>query len=70
MFKKTDPPLLVVVNDMGWWAYGPDTVRNRWLTAVITNEGGVNESVPPGNYHFNIVRKGFKLISTFEPAEQ
>ena len=60
-------PLFVVVTPTKWGAYGT-TFRQRWLTQLLKAQGGIHDTVPPGEYHFNIERRGLRLYLTLEPA--
>ena len=68
--KKPATPLLVEVTSSEWFSYGdPTSLRHARLHAYLTRMGGINETVPPGTYHFNASRRGFKLYMTLDPAE-
>lgn len=67
--KKNQDPILVIVRDGRYECYGPVTDRSEYLYRVLTSRGGVNESVPDGRYHFNVVRRGFKFVFTLLPVE-
>jgi hypothetical protein len=69
MFNRPKPPLTVVVSDGQWAALGEPTPRNIWLTKMLTLQGGVNESVSNGTYHYNVKRSGLKHIATLLPAK-
>ena len=47
-------PLLVEVHDGRWDMYGNFSRRHDKLAKILTAMGGVNETVPPGYYHFNV----------------
>lgn len=66
---STNVPITVVVTDEQWAAFGIDTPRGQFLGTMLQALGGVNESTPPGTYHFNMVAHWFKMSFTFEPAE-
>lgn len=68
MFRKFDKtPLLVGVTTDRWDAFGsPNNLRHSWLLAVLKKIGGIDESVPPGWYDFNLTRKGLKYMATLE----
>jgi hypothetical protein len=71
LFDKNQEPLTVIVTETGWEAYGPDTPWSKVLYKQLVKLGGVNESVPPGEYHFNAkweLRK-LRVAFTLEPAE-
>ena len=48
-------PIVVEVKNGRWDAYGDPTVRTRYLIMMLESIGGVNESVPPGQYLFNVL---------------
>ncbi len=58
MFAKFQrQPIVVVVENGRYDAYSMHSVptkRDLWLMATLAGMGGVNESVEPGTYHFNI----------------
>ena len=54
MFNRNQYPILIVVANGRWDAYGPITLRTQELTRILTEIGGVSDSVPEGNYHFNV----------------
>jgi len=70
MFKLNTDPLLVVVKDGRWDAFGPNTLRSQYLYKVLSYTGGVNESVPEGRYHFNVKLEGFKILTTLTPVKE
>lgn len=68
MFDKT--PLHIVVSENRWDAFGvPSSWRQWWLFATLKSNGGISDTVPPGNYHYNVERRGFKLLVTLDPIE-
>ena len=68
MFDKT--PLYIVVSENRWDAIGvPSSRRQRWLFATLKSLGGISDTVPPGNYYFNVERRGFNLFATLDPIE-
>lgn len=69
MFNRNQPPLTVIVTSERWDAVDAPTPRNIWLTQVLQQMGGVNESVAPGTYHFNVKRKGLKMVASLDPAQ-
>ena len=67
--NKKKQPLLVEVTETDWFAYGdPSSPRSAFLYKMLTLAGGINESVQPGRYHFDVERRFFKYYSTLEPA--
>jgi hypothetical protein len=67
--KKDLTPLTIIVGNGRWDAIGNLTPRNQWLYSVLQNQGGINESVEDGLYHFNVKREGFKLKLTLDKIE-
>ena len=68
MFDKT--PLHIVVSENRWDAFGvPSSWRQWWLFATQKSMGGISETVSPGNYHFNVERRGFNLFATLDRIE-
>jgi len=54
MTKKKPSPLYVEVTEGRYDMYGTPTRRNKQLAAILKRIGGVNESVPPGTYIFDV----------------
>jgi hypothetical protein len=69
MFKLNHDPIEVVVSETEYNCYGPTTKRSIRLTAILQNLGGINETVKPGAYHFNVKRRNFKLIASLYPID-
>ena len=68
MFDKT--PLHIVESENRWDAFGvPSSWRQWWLFATLKSMGGISETVPPGNYHFNVERRGFNQFATLDRIE-
>lgn len=61
-------PIIVVVKDGRWNAYGPVTPRSQELYAILAGMGGVNESVTDGTYHFNVKKVGLENIASLTPV--
>jgi hypothetical protein len=63
LFKSlsNQDPIVIVVEDGQWNAYGPETARSIFLVKLVQQQGGINESVEDGRYHFNAIRRGLKL---------
>lgn len=63
--------LYVRVDENRWDAMGNKTLRNKYLTNLLTSLGGVDESVTPGWYIFKakIDWKRFKLMVSLEEAK-
>jgi hypothetical protein len=68
-FKKNRSPITIYVTTTDWKALGDSTPRSKWLYSCLVKQGGISESVPPGIYHFNVERIGFKLQASLLPAE-
>ena len=68
-FKRNHDPILVEVRDGQYNCYGDLTTRSAWLAALLKRQGGVNETVEEGYYHYNAIRRGFKLIITLSPYQ-
>lgn len=74
MLPKLDhTPILVVVSHHRYDMYSlsaKPTKRDAYLKGVLRKMGGVNESVSPGRYYFNVKRTGLlKLEVTLDPAD-
>ena len=69
MPKKNTDPLVVVVKDGRWNAFGTPGTRSEWLFATLQAQGGIADSVGDGTYHYNIKRKGFRLVATLIKIE-
>lgn len=69
MFKKNTDPIVVVVKDGRFDCYGPDNARSVFLKNLLFNLGGINETVEEGTYHFNAIRRGFKLEASLTPIK-
>jgi ABC-type enterochelin transport system substrate-binding protein len=67
--KKNSDPLVITVKDGHWNAYGTPGRRSAWLYATLERQGGIAESVEDGAYHYNVTRKGFRLIATLTKIE-
>lgn len=63
-----DQPLTVLVTEGRWDVVDSPTPRNIMLTRVLTEMGGVNESVPPGTYYFNVKEVNGQKIASLYPA--
>ena len=70
MFKVKNP-LLIVVSEGRWDAYGsPLSYRQLLLFALLKGTGGISNTVPPGHYYYNAKLKGLNVIVTLEPVEE
>jgi len=67
--KKNNDPLVITVMDGHWNAYGTPGPRSTWLYSVLERQGGIAESVENGAYHFNVERRGFRLVTTLTKIE-
>lgn len=63
------PPLNVLVTETRWDSFGEVTPRNIFLNQMLTEMGGVNHSVSPGLYHFNVRRLFFWNIVSLKPVK-
>lgn len=64
-----DRPVLIEVTVFGTYHMRDEkTPRNVALFALLKKEGGINATVPPGKYHFNIVRGSLGQRISLEPA--
>lgn len=63
------PPLTVVVTEDRWDAIDVLTFRNFMLTQHLKAQGGINESVSPGLYHYNVRRFLFWNLVTLYPVK-
>lgn len=61
-------PVTVLVTKERWDAIGTPTPRNIYLTNMLTAIGGVNESVQPGTYHFNVLDVEGQTVASLVPA--
>lgn len=70
--KDNQPVLVVVYPNRTYEAFAfhnPPSSRDKRLFAMLEKMGGVNESVEPGYYHFNMRRLGFHYEVTLVPQE-
>lgn len=69
---KPKRPLLVVVTETEYQIPavlgGRPNLRELFLALMIKNLGGVNESVTPGTYDFDVQRKGLSYVISLEPS--
>lgn len=72
MFKRLfdREPLTVEVQEHRWDCYGNHTRRHYKLAALLQSMGGINESVPPGSYHFNTIGFGPMKFATLKPRTE
>lgn len=61
-------PILIEVANGRWDAYGPVTLRSQYLINILNAQGGVNESVPDGTYHFNVLEVMGEQVASLTPA--
>lgn len=60
--------LEIVVKEGRWYAFGTLTPRNAELYRILSEMGGVNESVSDGVYEFNIeILHNLDAVATLEP---
>ena len=68
MFKFNKDPIHVVVYASRWDSYGkPGSFRAHYLFELL-KRNGISDSVEPGHYVFNAIRKGLKLELSLTPA--
>jgi hypothetical protein len=73
MFKNTNKRGIKVTvttdrYDVQW--SDPITPREIRLAAILKSQGGISDTVSPGDYEFNVVRKGLlNLQATLYPWE-
>jgi len=70
MFKLNHDPIFVQVLPDRWNSYGPPTLRSKFLHKCLEKIGGINETVQPGWYDFNVVRRGLKFVASLAPHEE
>lgn len=68
MSKKTSP-LLVVVTEDRYDMYGT-SFRHKLLAKILQRQGGISNTVEPGTYEFNVMRKGFSSYATLHPHKE
>lgn len=61
-------PIVVVVANGRWDAYGEPTPRTQYLYNMLVALGGINESVPDGTHHFNVLDVGGVPVASLTPA--
>lgn len=61
-------PVTVIVTEDRYDIIDEPTLRNQYLARVLMEMGGVNESVPPGTYKFNVVPGDNGMIVTLTSA--
>lgn len=69
MFNRNQNPILIVVANGRWDAFGDVTPRNQELTKILTEMGGVSDSVPEGKYHFNVKKIGPRHLASLKPVK-
>lgn len=69
MSDPNQPPLTVLVTEGRWDAVDAPTPCNLWLVQVLQAQGGINESVPQGTYHYNVTKVDGLLVASLYPAE-
>jgi len=66
--KRT--PIKIVVTDSRYDAFGdPFDWWHVFLMKTLTNIGGINETVEPGEYEFNVLFKGLRMYSSLTPMK-
>ena len=69
--RKPKPGIRVIVTETRYDCYGfgeTVTPRDLWLMLLIKGEGGISDTVAPGEYVFNAKRVGFHLVGSLNPA--
>jgi hypothetical protein len=68
----TDPrkTLTVVVTETDYELLAEPTNYNRNLAKLLTELGGINESVAPGIYHFYLTGREFEYVCHLDPIEE
>lgn len=62
-------PCYIIVDNGTWNAFGRPTYINKYLTQVLTNMGGVSDSVSDGLYVFRMKLGFFKLTYELCPVQ-
>ena len=63
-------PIKIVVTDTRYDTYGdPYNWWHVFLEKMLSQAGGINESVEPGEYEFNVVFKGLRMCSNLVPKK-
>lgn len=68
MFNKK-PFYVIVTEDRYEMIADPNSNVNKMKAKFIKKAGGVSDTVAPGIYDFQIIRKGLKLLTEFSPTE-
>lgn len=63
-----EPPVTILVTEGRWDAVDSPTPRNVMLVETLTLMGGINESVSPGTYLFNVKKIDGQFVATLDPA--
>lgn len=63
-----ETPLTILVTDGRWDAFDEPSLRNTLLVEVLTQIGGVSDTVAPGTYLFNVKDVDGKFVATLDPA--
>ena len=69
MTRKSSSPIHVIVSETHWDAFGAETVSSYFKYALL-KRNGVSNTVPPGEYTFDVKRRGLKLVGIFTPNNQ
>lgn len=69
-FNRDRDPILVEVSDGRYNCYGVPTARSVWLTALLKSQGGINESVEDGYYHYNAKLQGLNWVVSLTPYKE
>lgn len=63
------PFYVVVTEDRYDMIADPTSAANQMKAKIIKKAGGVSDTVSPGVYDFQLIRKGFSLVCEFVPTE-
>lgn len=62
--------LEIEVGENNWYAYGDPIPSSTEAYNILVNQGGINESVPPGTYTFTVERLDAETVKcTLEPKQ-
>lgn len=69
MTRKSSSPIHVIVSETRWDAFGADRFSGYFKFAILKLMG-VSNTVPPGEYTFDVKRVGLKLVCSLTPNNQ
>jgi len=67
MFKLNRHPLTVIVVNGRYECYGPSTMRSYRLYELLRKQGGIDPSIPDGEYYYNVKWVKFRFVATLTP---